>query len=242
MINQTGVLAIVIGRAGSKGLPGKNSLKLAGKPMICHTIAHAKAARCVTRIVVSTDSQEIASAANAMDIEVISRPADLATDTAPVCDVINHAIEQSSTEEAVIVVLYANVPIRPADLIDGAVDLLITTGADSVQSYSDVSKHHPFWMCSIDAENRITPYVENKIDRRQDLPELYLPNGGVIAVTKTSLQAADSDSSGSGPHAFLGKDRRGLQTPPDSVIDIDNAADLALAEAILKRQPAGAMT
>ncbi len=82
MMNQTGVLAVVIGRAGSKGLPGKNSLKLAGKPMICHTIEHAKAAQCVTRIVVSTDGQEIASAASGMDVQVIDRPTELATDTA----------------------------------------------------------------------------------------------------------------------------------------------------------------
>ena len=155
MISQTGVIAVVIGRAGSKGLPGKNSLKLAGKSMICHTIEHAKAAQSVTRIVVSTDGQDIASAASGMDVQVIDRPPELATDTATVSEVVNHAVEQSNSDEAVIVVLYANVPIRPADLIDHAVELLITTGADSVQSYSDVSKHHPFWMCRIDNENRI---------------------------------------------------------------------------------------
>ena len=238
MISQTGVLAVVIGRAGSKGLPGKNSLKLAGKPMICHTIEHAKAAQCVTRIIVSTDGRDIASAASAMDVQVIDRPTELATDTATVSDVVNHAVEQSNSDEAVIVVLYANVPIRPADLIDRAVDLLITTGADSVQSYSNVSKHHPFWMCRIDDENRISAYVENKIDRRQDLPELFLPNGGVIAVTKESLQAAIPKD----PHSFLGNDRRGIQTPSGAVVDIDDASDLALAEAILKREPAGAIT
>ena len=240
MMSQAGgVLAIVIGRAGSKGLPGKNSLKLAGKPMICHTIEHAKAAQCVTRIIVSTDGQEISSAASEMDVQVIDRPPELATDSATVSDVINHALKKINSDEAVIVVLYANVPIRPTDLIDHAVELLITTGADSVQSYSDVTKHHPFWMCSIDDENRINPYVENTIDRRQDLPKLFLPNGGVIAVTKTSLQATDSMG---GPHSFLGNDRRGIQTPPGSVIDIDDAADLVLAETILKREPAGAIT
>jgi len=239
MISQTGVLAVVIGRAGSKGLPGKNSLKLAGKPMICHTIEHAKAAQCVTRIVVSTDGHDIASAASGMDVQVIDRPPELTTDTATVSDVVNHALKQSNSDEAVIVVLYANVPIRPADLIDRAVDLLVTTGADSVQSYSDVSKHHPFWMCRIDNENRISAYVENKIDRRQDLPELFLPNGGVIAATRASLLAAQS---GGGPHSFLGDDRRGIQTPPGSVVDIDDASDLALAQAILMREPAGAIT
>ena len=239
MISQTGVLAVVIGRAGSKGLPGKNSLKLAGKPMICHTIEHAKAAQCVTRIVVSTDGHDIASAASGMDVQVIDRPPELATDTATVSDVVNHALKQSNSDETVIVVLYANVPIRPADLIDRAVDLLVTTGADSVQSYSDVSKHHPFWMCRIDNENRISAYVENKIDRRQDLPELFLPNGGVIAVTRTCMQAAGT---GDGPHAFLGNDRRGIQTPPGAVVDIDDANDLALAQAILMREPAGAIT
>ena len=240
MMSQVGgVLAIVIGRANSKGLHGKNSLNLAGTPMICHSIAHAENARCVTRIIVSTDGERIASAAKAVDVEVISRPKDLATDATPVCDVIKHAVEQASADEAVIVVLYANVPIRPDDLIDRAVDLLVATGASSVQSYSDVSKHHPYWMCSMDDDNRISPYVENNIDRRQDLPKLYLPNGGIIVVTKASLQAADSVS---GPHAFFGSDRRGIQTPPGSVIDIDDAADFALAESILLNEPEGAIS
>lgn len=240
MMSQVGsVLAIIIGRANSKGLPGKNSLELAGKPMICHSISHAKNARCVTRIIVSTDGEKIASAASSMNVEVISRPAHLATDAAPVCDVINHAVEQSGSNEAVIVVLYANVPIRPDDLIDRAVYLLITTGASSVQSYSEVSKNHPYWMCCIDDENRISAFIENKIDRRQDLPKLFLPNGGVIAVTKASLQAADPNC---GPHAFFGNDRRGIKTPPSSVIDIDDATDFALAEAILLREPEEAIS
>jgi N-acetylneuraminate synthase/N,N'-diacetyllegionaminate synthase len=223
-------LAIVIGRAGSRGLPGKNAIPLAGRPMVCRAIEAALAAASVGRVVVSTDGEEIAAAARSMGTPVIDRPRDLATDTATVADVVRHAIEAAGGDEPVIVVLYANVPVRPAGLIDEAVQLLAATGADSVQSYSAVGKMHPHWMVALDAAGRVRPFVESTIDRRQDLPRLFAPDGGVIAVTRA---AALAPGPGAPPHAFLGADRRGLETEPGSVVDVDGPADLALAEAIL---------
>ena len=227
-----GVLAVVIGRAGSKGLPGKNTRLVAGRPMICYTIEHATQAECVTRVVVSTDGDEIAAAAESMDVEVVRRPPDLASDTATVGAAVRHAVQALGATESIIVILYANVPVRPADLIDRAVGLLRRSGADSVRSCSDVGKHHPYWMCELDEDQHIKPYVKNTIDRRQDLPKLLSLNGGVIAVTALCLQRAISGD----PHSFLGTDRRGIETPPGSVIDVDDAIDLAVAEAVLTQQ------
>src|SRR5690606_32734538 len=106
-------------------------------------------ARCVERILVSTDGAAIAEAARSAGgepaPEVIMRPAELASDTATVDAAARHAVESTGAANEIIVILYANVPVRPADLIDGAVETLIETGADSVQSYSDVGKHHPWW-------------------------------------------------------------------------------------------------
>lgn len=226
-------LALVIGRAGSKGVPGKNALPLAGRPMICHSIEAARAASTVGRIVVSTDGDDIAAAARSMGATVLRRPRELATDTAPVAAVVRHAVEAAGGDEPIIVVLYANVPLRPPRLIDDAVHLLLSTGADSVQSYTGVGKLHPFWMARLDAEGRVTPYVKNAIDRRQDLPRVLALDGGVIAVTRAAVLAAEP---GGGPHAFLGTDRRGLETQPGSVVDVDGAQDLALAEALLGGQ------
>lgn len=225
-------LAVVIGRAGSRGLPGKNVRLLDGRPLICHAVDAALAAAAVERVVVSTDGDEIAAAAESMAVEVIRRPPALCTDTAPVVAAVRHAVVTCRNRRPVIVVLYANVPLRPARLIDDAVELLAESGADSVQSYTGVGKHHPAWMVSMDGGRRVTPLSPNAIDRRQDLPPLLIPDGGVIAVTRRGLLAAPDHP----PHAFLGSDRRGLETPPGAVIDVDTERDLALAEMLLARR------
>lgn len=231
--NNAAALGVILGRAGSKGLPGKNSLTVAGRPMICHTIACAQAASGVERIVVSTDGPEIASAAAGMGIPVIDRPAELADDLATVDSAARHAVETIDADESIIVILYANVPVRPPDLIDRAINKLVETGADSVQSYAEVGKHHPYWMVRLDEAHQVSPHHPNTVYRRQDLPSLYLPDGGVIAVTRGSLFNVIEGE----PHAFLGEDRRGIVSPPGSVVDIDQPADLAVAEAILLRRP-----
>jgi len=231
-----GSLAVVIGRAGSKGLPGKNARALAGRPLICHTIEAALAAETVDRVVVSTDGDDIAAAAESMSVAVVRRPPELATDTATVASAVRHAVETAGDDEPIIVILYANVPIRPPGLIDRAVGALRETDADSVQSYTDVGKHHPSWMVSLDSDQRVRPFTPGTIDRRQDLPKLLIPDGGVIAVTRASLLANRPDD----PHAFLGADRRGLETAPGSVVDIDTPADLRLAEVALR--PPAALT
>ncbi len=243
MTYSEGVLAVVIGRAGSKGLPGKNTRLVAGRPMICHSIQHAEQAKCVTRVVVSTDGDEIAAAAESIPIgpigiQVVRRPPELASDTATVGAAVRHAVDALGATEPIIVVLYANVPVRPADLIDRAVGLLVQSGADSVQSYSDVGKHHPYWMCELDEVQRVKPFIENQVDRRQDLPKLLSLDGGVIAVKATCVRNADDIN----PHGFLGTDRRGIENPSGSVIDVDDAIDLAVAEAVLTQLTTGAVT
>ena len=225
----TSPLACIIGRAGSKGLPGKNARVLAGKPMICHTIEDALASQRIDRVIVSTDGDAIASAARNMNIEVVQRPAALACDAATVDSAVRHAVIAAEGDHQIIVILYANVPVRPDGLIDRAVDELIRSGADSVQSYSHVGKHHPYWMVNLDQDLRVTPHVQNTVYRRQELPKLFLPDGGVIAVTRESLFTEIDGQS----HAFLGRDRRGIVSPEGSVVDVDTAADFTVAEALL---------
>jgi N-acylneuraminate cytidylyltransferase len=157
MREDRGILAVVIGRAGSKGLPGKNARALAGRPLVCHTIGAALAAETVDRVVVSTDGDDIAAAAASMSVPVVRRPPELATDTAAVDAAVRHAVEAVGGDEQVIIILYANVPVRPKDLIDRAVKLLLETGADSVQSFCDVGKLHPHWMASWTAASSPSP-------------------------------------------------------------------------------------
>ena len=223
------VLAVVIGRAGSKGLPRKNALPVCGVPMIAHTIRFARASRLIGRTIVSTDGDEIAAIAREEGVEVFLRPADLANDTATVDSAVRHAVHACGSDAEIIVILYGNVPVRPADLADRAVERLLATGADSVQSYYRVGKTHPYWMSQLDGEGRVAQFIENRIYRRQELPPLFMPDGGVIAVRRASL----FDVREGEPHAFFGRDRRGIETREGDVIDVDTALDLSVAEAIL---------
>jgi N-acylneuraminate cytidylyltransferase len=227
-----GALAVVIGRAGSKGLPRKNALPVAGVPMIARTIRFARASRSIGRVVVSTDGDEIAAIARDEGAEVVLRPAALASDTATVDSAVRHAVESLAAGEGIVVILYGNVPVRPADLADRAVARLVETGADSVQSYYRVGKTHPYWMSRLDGAGRVAQFVENRIYRRQELPPLFMPDGGVIAVRRESL----FDVREGEPHAFFGRDRRGIETAEGEVVDVDTAVDLAVAEAILAAQ------
>ena len=223
-------LAVILARAGSRGLPGKNAATLAGRPMIAWSIEHAREATRVARVAVSTDCPQVAAAARALGVTVVDRPPALATDTARVDDATRHAVETLGGDEPVIVVLYANVPLRPVDLIDRAVTHLLDTPADSVQSVCPVGKHHPAWMMTLEAGDRIRPNVDPMPHRRQELPSMFLPDGGVIAVRRVVLLS----SAGGGPHDFFGVDRRAVVTAPGEVIDIDDARDLAVAEATLQ--------
>lgn len=227
-------IAVIVGRSGSKGLPGKNAIEVGGRPMVSHSIDHARNASHVDRVIVSTDGEDIARAAQACGAEIVMRPPHLASDTATVDDAVRHAIETSCAPHGVVVILYANVPVRPEGLVDRAIDHLQATGADSVQSYEPVGKRHPWWMSQLDDEGRVVPWHENEVYRRQDLPPVWFPDGGVIAVRREVLLAGD----GTGPHAFLGHDRRGIRNGPGEVIDVDDEIDLMVAEAMIRRAEA----
>lgn len=231
-------LAVILARAGSKGLPGKNAALVAGRPMIAWTIDAAKAAQRLDATCVSTDMPEAAAVARAASLPVIERPPYLATDTATVDAAARHAVlayEQLFQPVTHVVLLYANIPVRPAGLIDAAIDKLIETGADSVRSLSPVDKMHPDWMHRLDGD-RMVQYRPNSIYRRQDLDPLFYHDGGVVAVTRESLFNIDADD----PHAFFGHDRRGVISSGPT-IDVDTPADAHVAESLLS-QPVAVKT
>lgn len=115
------VVAIITARGGSKKLPRKNLLPLAGRPLIAHTIAAANQAKCVTATYVTTDDAEIAEVSGRYGAMVIDRPAELATDSARSEDVVSHAlntlIEQQQSYDY-FVLLQPTSPLRTAEHID----------------------------------------------------------------------------------------------------------------------------
>ena len=199
--------------------------------MVVHSIDHARESLHVERIIVSTDGEEIAGAARSVGVEVVMRPPLLANDHASVDAAVRHAVESSGAPHGVIVILYANAPVRPHGLIDRAVDRLLETGADSVQSYEPVGKHHPWWMACLDEDGEVSPWKRNYVYRRQDLPPAYFPDGGVIAVRRESLFTTETGH----PHAFLGRNRQGIINKIGDVVDIDDEIDLIVAEARIQK-------
>lgn len=231
----TSTLAIVLARAGSKGLPGKNALLVAGRPMLAWTLEHALTSHEVDAVVLSTDGPALAQVAQAMAVPVLERPAELAGDTASVAGAARDALRRYEAEHGLelqrVAILYGNVPVRPADLTDRALRKLRETGADSVQSVYRVGKTHPLWMRTLGGTqgDELGMYQPNTIHRRQDLPPVYMLDGGVIAVTRAGLLQEEPDQ----PHAFLGIDRRAVVTEEGEVIDVDSRLDHRVAEAVL---------
>ncbi len=230
------VLGVVIARAGSTGLPHKNTRMLLGKPVIGYTIEAALKSRCLDQIIITSDDMKVREVASGYGVWVVGRPAELATDTAPVEWAAQYGCERAEElygfRADVIVILYGNIPVRPDGLIDMAVESLLEDGGDSVQSYSQVGKFHPDWMVMLE-DGKVKLNCPNHPHRRQDLRPMYMPNGAVLAVRRESLYRKPEDDKNH--HTFLGKDRRGIVHPNSKfIVDIDELKDLYMAEGILR--------
>ena len=242
-------LVVIIGRAGSKGVPGKNAMMIAGKPCAQWTIEHALASDTAGHIALSTDDARLMGLAREMGIHAIGRSKELASDTATVDAAAREAVSSIESSRASpgaisahtpIAILYANAPVRPPGLVDRAVRRMIETKCDSVQSYAPVGKMHPWWMARVDGETgRVAPWEGNILNhgvyRRQDLPAAHVPDGGVLVVTRRALFGEIAGVT-PGPHAFFGSDRRGVLNKEGDVVDIDSPIDAIVAEALLGRR------
>jgi N-acylneuraminate cytidylyltransferase len=156
-------------------------------------------------------------------------------------DVMLHAMD--GVEEATpfraeaLLVLYGNVPVRPADVAERALAVLEETGCDSVRSFCPVGKWHPAWMARLVGDRVEALQPGTSLHRRQDLEPLYLHDGAVVAVARKSMLRGKRTPSD--PHAFFGTDRRGVLTGIGETVEIDEQRDLLLAEAVLRERGEG---
>ena len=225
-------LGVVPARGGSKGIPHKNLALLAGRPLLAYTADAARASRRLARVVLSTDSSEIAAAGAALGLDVpFMRPAVLSTDDTPMLPVLQHALETLATAgfaADVVVLLQPTSPLRRAEHIDAAIDLLESSGADSVVSVVEVPhQYHPWSVMTID-NDRLRPIADRPTaTRRQDKPPVYARNGpAVLAVRATVLRAGSLYGDASCP----------VVMSPRESLDIDDAWDLELADLILSKR------
>ena len=226
MINSC--LAIIPARGGSKGVKNKNIKRLNGKPLIYYTIRVAKKAKCIDRVIVSTDSEEIKKIALKFGAEVsFLRPRNLSTDKTPMYPVIRHALEfleKKGERFNIIVVLQPTSPLRRAIDIQQAIAKLIKTGADSIASVC-LSEHSPFWMKVI-KQGKIYPIIKSRqYSRRQDLPKVYRLNGAIY-ITKRDVLKKQKRILGANTQAFV--------MPVENSIDINTGLEFKIAAITLR--------
>ncbi len=223
------ILGIIPARGGSKGIPGKNQALLAGRPLITYTFEAARASRTLTRTILTTDSEAIAALAHGTNIEVpFLRPAALAADDTPMMAVLQHALHAvPGPRPDIVVLLQPTSPLRRAGHIDEAVELLQHSGADTVVSVVEVPHNFtPRSLMRLES-GRLYPLDANASLLRQEKPRLFARNGPAILVMRAAVIESGQ---------LYGPDTRPLVMDRAASLDIDDAFDLELAEALIAHQ------
>lgn len=235
MSGQGLVLGLIPARGGSKGIPGKNLRLVAGKPLIAHAIACGLACAGLDKLVVSTDSEEIAAVARRCGAEVpFLRPAELATDTAPMLPVMRHALTACESHYGkmvdYLILLDATAPLRQAADIEACLRLLRQEGCDAVVS-ANPARRNPYFNMVREVEGYarlvIEPPPGREVGRRQDAPPVYDLNTVVWGYRRRALMEEQ---------ARLPRRTRLYLVPSERAIDLDTELDLLILEAMLARQ------
>ncbi len=197
MVGSKRLLAVIPARGGSKRLPRKNVLDLAGKPLIAWTIQEALNCKYIDQVIVSTDDKEISDISKEYGADVpFFRPSELATDEAKTVDVVLHLLdelEKVGERYDYIILLQPTSPLRTAQNIDESVELLQMKNSDAVISVCE-SEHPPLW-CNVlpddmSMDNFLDESVKNK--RSQDLPKQYRINGAIYISSVKKLKKENS--------------------------------------------------
>jgi CMP-N-acetylneuraminic acid synthetase len=233
-------IGVIPARGGSQRLPGKNLLRILGKPVIVYTIEAALEAATLDGVFVSTDDDAIAAVARAAGAEVVARPPELATAEAALDDALRHVLAHVNAQAGqpvdVVVSMQANNPVRRKGEVDEVVGRLRETPwATAVATAYKVSQR-PEWAKRVvdSATLEVRPYMDAGTRyRMQDLEDLYLLDGATIAVQAKVLRRSAGDRR---VHAYLGDRVRVLVHEPKYAVEIDNALDVERAEFYLSRR------
>jgi len=231
----TEVLALIPARGGSKSIPRKNIRSFAGHPLIAYSIAAGLAAESVTRLLVSTDDEEIAAIARKYGAETpFLRPAELSQDNTPDLPVFQHALQWLEENEGyrpeILVQLRPTSPLRRVWHIDQSIyQLLAHPEADAIRTVCEPFQN-PFKMWQIDPEGFMQPLIHTEYQEaynmpRQLLPAVYWQTGYVDAAWRDTIIEKAS---------MTGERILPLVIPPNDWIDIDSADDWRRAERMLE--------
>ena len=225
------MLAVITARGGSKGVPGKNIKQLAGQPLIAYTIRAAIDSGIFQKVIVSTDSREIADVALNYGAEVpFLRPADISGDMVSSDDVILHALsfyQQQGINFDEVCKLQPTSPFRNSGHLKDAYQLFYRKKADFLVSVCEC-EHSPLWSGVLGDDLRLDDFIPEEVKRacRQELPAYYRLNGAIY-MGKTDKFCTNKN--------FLGKNCIAYIMEQKESIDIDTQMDFELAEFFLKK-------
>lgn len=225
------IVALICARGGSKGVPKKNLRLLGGKPLISWAIGQAREVARVRRVIVSTDSTEIAEVAIAAGAEVpFMRPAELAQDNSPEWLVWRHALDHlkqsANVLPDVLLVVPATAPLRAVQDLERCVDEFEKGAADMVITVTDAHRSPYFNMVTARPDGTVGLVIppSRPIVRRQDVPEVFdMATVAYVADPRFVMNCGG---------IFEGRVRK-VYVPPDRALDIDTLTDFRIAECLL---------
>ncbi|MFC1521680.1 cytidylyltransferase domain-containing protein [Elusimicrobiota bacterium] len=228
-------MAVIPARGGSRGVPGKNIRAFAGRPLIAHTIAMAKMCPEIDRIIVSTDSENIAKVARESGAEVpFMRPAELARDDTPMWPVLRHALDsldkKCGEHFTYLLLLQPTSPCRLPQDISGALRCLESAPeADGIMGVSQPD-FSPVWQCVTEKDGWMHDLFEDGAcyNRRQDAPNVYYINGCLYIWRTDFIRRSASED-----YACKGK-LLAYKMPDERAVDIDNEHQFRRAELMVE--------
>jgi CMP-N-acetylneuraminic acid synthetase len=221
--------AVIPLRGGSKGLPGKNTRPLVGKPLYRHAVDLALAAGA-SRVLISTDIHELLTAELPQSVQTLQRPSELCGDTVPMAPVLVHAL-QAAQVQGPVVLLQATSPLRQVVDVQQALARLTSGAFDLVMSVTEADRGVLKWG-QLQADGRFVPLSspEHCFANRQSLPPVYKPNGAVYAMHAPWFMEQQS---------FVSERMGTVVMPPERSFDIDNVEDFERCAALLSSATLG---
>ncbi len=225
------ILGLINARGGSKGIPRKNIKPLNGKPLISWTIDAALESEYISRLVVSTDDEEIANVARTSGADVpFIRPDYLASDKSIQIDSVKHAInflEESGEFFEYVVILQPTVPLRSTEDIDGSINLLLSNEVDSVITICDIGGRHPLTCYENIHDDNLKPLYDSdaKGVLRQEFKEILWRNGAVYAMSRDTIMIKNS---------LYGDSIMGYRMPEERSFNVDSIFDWNILDSYIK--------
>lgn len=228
MINGKKVLAITLARGGSKKIKKKNITKINGKPLLLYTVEQVAKSKYIDNYIVSTDDLEIADICIKFDVPYFWRSEENATDRSKSSDALIEVVKEIGGDYDYIAEIMCTNPLKIVEDIDGCIEKIENTNADSVVAVNRIWDNHPSRVKYIEDDLLKDFYPETPESRRQDLsPPAYIRSGSVYITTRVNLLKYKIRLSGV---------IRPYEMPEDRVINIDDTMDLKFAEFIMNKR------